>query len=57
MQDQDRLSYLGTLGLYPEVLVTVLERAPFEGPLLIDVDGNHHALAHDMAASLQVVSL
>ncbi|MCB9148375.1 MAG: metal-dependent transcriptional regulator [Caldilineaceae bacterium] len=57
LQDQDRLSYLGTLGLYPEVLVTVLERAPFEGPLLIDVDGNHHALAHDMAASLQVVSL
>ena len=56
-QDQERLSYLGSLGLYPEVTVTVLERAPFEGPLLIDVDGKHHALAHDMAASLQVVAL
>lgn len=57
LQDQDRLSYLGSLGLYPDAAVTVLERAPFEGPLLIDVDGNHHALAHDMAAFLQVLAL
>jgi DtxR family Mn-dependent transcriptional regulator len=55
MQDEDRLRYLGTLGLYPNVLVTPLERAPFAGPLLIDVDGAHHALAHDMATLLLVI--
>jgi Fe2+ transport system protein FeoA len=36
------------------VQITLLERAPFDGPLLIDVDGEHHALAHDMAKLLIV---
>jgi DtxR family Mn-dependent transcriptional regulator len=54
LQDEDRLRYLGLLGLYPNVQITLLERAPFDGPLLIDVDGAHHALAHDMAKFLVV---
>ncbi len=55
MQDDDRLRYLGTLGLYPNAQVTLLERSPFEGPLLIDVDGTHHALAYEMAKILLIV--
>ena len=55
MQDEERLRYLGTLGLYPNARITLRERAPFEGPLLIAVDGEHHALAHDMAKYLLVV--
>jgi DtxR family transcriptional regulator, Mn-dependent transcriptional regulator len=55
VQDSDRLVYLGTLGLYPNARVTLLSRAPFSGPLLIEVDGEHHALAHDMAELLVVV--
>lgn len=54
VQDEDRLRYLGSLGLYPNVQITLLERAPFDGPLLIDVDGAHHALAHEMAKFLVV---
>ena len=57
MQDQKRLSYLGSLGLYPNVTVTLLKRAPFSGPLLIDVEQEHHALAHDMAELLLVTPL
>jgi len=57
LQDAERLSYLGTLGLYPNAVVSLIERAPFEGPLLIEVDGAHHALAHDMADALLVVPL
>ena len=53
-QDQDRLTYLGSMGLYPNAAVTVLKRAPFAGPLLVDVGGEHHALAHDMAELLVV---
>jgi Fe2+ transport system protein FeoA len=34
--------------------VKVLKRAPFAGPLLIEVDGEHHALAHDLAQYLVV---
>ncbi len=54
VQDPERLSYLGGLSLYPHTIVTLLKRAPFSGPLLIDVAGEHHALAHDMAELLQV---
>jgi len=56
MQDEERLRYLGALGLYPNVAISLLERAPFDGPLLVDIDGEHHALAYDMAASLLVVT-
>lgn len=56
MQDEDRLRYLGALGLYPNAQVTLLERAPFDGPLLIDVDGTNHALAHEMAKLLLVLA-
>jgi len=54
LQDSDRLSYLGTLGLYPNAEITFHKRAPFNGPLLVEIDGEHHALAHDMAKSLLV---
>ena len=54
LQDADRLNYLGSLGLYPNATVTLLKRAPFAGPLLINVNGDHHALAHDMAELLLV---
>jgi DtxR family Mn-dependent transcriptional regulator len=53
-QDEDRLRYLGTLGLYPNARIRVLERAPFEGPLVLDVDGVQHNLSHEMAAALLV---
>lgn len=54
VQDADRLNYLGSLGLYPNTTITLLKRAPFSGPLLIDVNGEHHALAHDMAELILV---
>jgi DtxR family Mn-dependent transcriptional regulator len=54
VQDPERLNYLGSLGLYPNATVTLLKRAPFAGPLLIDVNGEHHALAHSMGELLLV---
>lgn len=53
-QDGERLRYLGELGLYPGAQVTVLERAPFRGPLLVGVNGMSHMLAFDLAAELSV---
>jgi DtxR family Mn-dependent transcriptional regulator len=53
-QDGDRLRYLGQLGLYPGAQVAVLERAPFQGPLLVDVDGERRMLAFDLAGELSV---
>ena len=54
LQEPERLVYLGALHLYPHATVTVLKRAPFAGPLLIAVDGEHHALAYDLAATIIV---
>jgi len=56
MQDEDRLRYLGSLGIYPNARIRVLEKSPFDGPLLVEIDGEHHALAYDMATSLLVVA-
>jgi DtxR family Mn-dependent transcriptional regulator len=55
VQDPNRLAYLGSLGLYPDAVVISLERAPFDGPLLVEVDGDQHALAHEMAGQILVV--
>jgi DtxR family Mn-dependent transcriptional regulator len=54
MQDAERLTYLGSLGLIPGATVILRKRAPFAGPLLVDVAGEHHALAHEMAEVLIV---
>ncbi len=54
LQDAERLIYLGSMHLYPNAEVTVLKRAPFAGPLLIEVEGEHHALAHDLAEFIVV---
>jgi DtxR family Mn-dependent transcriptional regulator len=53
-QDGEHLRYLGELGLYPGAQVAVLERAPFQGPLLVTVNGAPHMLAFDLAAELSV---
>lgn len=57
LQDSDRLCYLGTLGLYPNTEIMFHKRAPFNGPLLVEIDGEHHALAYDMAESLLVTDI
>jgi DtxR family Mn-dependent transcriptional regulator len=54
LQDAERLTYLGSLGLVPGASLTLLKRAPFAGPLVVDVAGEVHAIAHEMAAVLIV---
>lgn len=41
--DPEMLRYLGNMGIYPEVELTVLDKAPFGGPLSIQIgDSTHH---------------
>jgi DtxR family Mn-dependent transcriptional regulator len=54
LQDSARLRYLGELGLYPGAQVRMLERSPFEGPLLVEVAGHSHMLAFAMANEISV---
>ncbi len=52
--DPALLRYLAELGLTPASEVVVLERAPFDGPLTIEIDGRRHAVARELAARIEV---
>lgn len=52
--EPEQLRYLGSLGLYPGADVHVTERAPFEGPLTLRVNGKDRVLAHPLAAKIRV---
>ncbi len=48
------LRYLSSLGLLPNVEVTVETKAPFAGPIMVRVGEAHYALGRDVAASIMV---
>lgn len=56
VQDEtaDALDYLSHAGLQPGARVTVCDRAPFDGPLTVEVEGARHALSPAMAGTLLV---
>jgi DtxR family Mn-dependent transcriptional regulator len=54
--DPALLRYLAELGLFPERRVTIVERAPFGGPLTVEVDGARHAIAIELAERIAVTS-
>ena len=47
--DPEMLRYLGELGLFPKVEVTVVDVAPFDGPLTIQVNNQERALGREVA--------
>jgi len=53
-ENPDLLQYLGTLGIKPETYLKVVEKAPFEGPITVRIDGKDHALSREIAASIKV---
>ena len=52
--DAERLRYLAGLGLVPGVEVTLLERAPFDGPIRLRVAGAEQVVGPSLAASVLV---
>jgi DtxR family transcriptional regulator, Mn-dependent transcriptional regulator len=54
--DADKLAYLGELGLKPGKRFQLLSRAPFNGPLQLDVDGAPTVIGHELAGTLRVCS-
>lgn len=57
-QNPEKLCYLGQLGLYPETIIELIERAPFGGPLRIRVgEGEQQVermLGSELAADIVV---
>lgn len=50
----DFLRYLSSLGLLPEIEVTVEAKAPFAGPVMVGVGGAHYALGREVAQAIMV---
>lgn len=50
----EKLRYLGSLGLYPDAGVTMIERMPFNGPLRVRVGDDEHVVGMELAASVHV---
>jgi DtxR family transcriptional regulator, Mn-dependent transcriptional regulator len=54
-EDDERvLGYLGDLGLRPGARATVVESAPFQGPLTIEIEGIRTAIAREIARLVTV---
>lgn len=52
--DADKLEYLGTMGLIPGTRLKLIERAPFNGPLQLEVSGARVVIGHELAGVLLV---
>ena len=53
-ENDELLRYLDTLGIRPGVVVTLGERAPFEGPLTVRVGQAQHQIGRALAARILV---
>jgi DtxR family Mn-dependent transcriptional regulator len=51
------LRYFASLGLFPEVVITVTDIAPFEGPLTIDINGNVVTLGREAARYIRMTAV
>ena len=52
--DPELIEFLGTLGLRPGVRVEVLEKHPFDGPVVVRVDGNDRTVGDRVARQIYV---
>lgn len=52
--DLDKLRYIGNLGLMPGVEFTLVSRAPFNGPLRLQMGRNDQVIGYELASSLWV---
>ncbi len=53
-QNSEKLRYLADLGLIPGERVKILAKAPFDGPITVEVGGQIHALDNRLARTIIV---
>ena len=54
--DSEQLHYLQELGLVPGTQVTVIDKAPFNGPLTLQLDQKTIAIAQNIAQEIGVAA-
>jgi DtxR family Mn-dependent transcriptional regulator len=55
--DGELLRYLVSLALIPGQTVTLLQAAPFSGPLTLRIDRHEAAISAELAAQIRVAAL
>lgn len=53
-EGHDILAFIDSLGLRPGVRVEVLQKAPFDGPVVIRVDGVERTVGHSLSKIITV---
>ncbi len=53
--DPEVLRYLAEIGVFPEVEISVLKKAPFNGPIHIEVNHTEHSLSEELARQIFVI--
>ena len=51
-QDAKQLTYLGSLGIRPEASITLVAKAPFDGPVHLRVGSNNHHVGLNLARQI-----
>jgi DtxR family Mn-dependent transcriptional regulator len=51
-KDPEMLRYMDKLGLRPGAMVYLREILPFDGPVIIEVDGEEHSIGRQLAENL-----
>lgn len=52
--DPELLRYLASLGVVPDQAILLVERAPFDGPVTVEVNGARHAIGLGLAGRIEV---
>lgn len=55
-QDPELLRYLEKIGLIPGVRIEILEKAPFNGPLTLEIEGENRVIGYDVASHLYILN-
>ena len=53
-RNPEMLRYLANIGIYPEVVIDVIEKAPFDGPLLVKIGNEKHYLGQGLTNNIYV---
>ena len=56
-ESEDRLRYFEGLGILPGVILKIEEKAPFDGPITVNIGGVTRAVGRPLAATIHVRSL
>lgn len=54
--DPEVLRHLATLGIFPDVEISVVRKAPFNGPIHVEINEIEHSLSEELARQIFVIS-